>query len=89
MMRTLPDHGLPLVQLKGTAPGPGRRVAKPQWPVGGWELMQIAAIQQAIQAFEEVIADLDAELEAAAEGRWLRLTSGRLPNGKVVGHQHP
>jgi hypothetical protein len=28
--------------------------------------MQIAAIQQAIQAFEDVIADLDAELEAAA-----------------------
>ena len=34
--------------------------------VGGWELMQIAAIQQAISAFEDVIADLDAELEAAA-----------------------
>jgi hypothetical protein len=28
--------------------------------------MQIAAIQQAIQAFEDVIADLDAEMEAAA-----------------------
>ena len=35
-------------------------------PVGGWELIQIAAIQQAISAFEDVIADLDAELEAAA-----------------------
>ena len=35
-------------------------------PVSGWELMQIAAVQQAISAFEEVIADLDAELEAAA-----------------------
>ena len=34
--------------------------------VGGWELIQIAAIQQAISAFEDVIADLDAELEAAA-----------------------
>jgi hypothetical protein len=32
-------------------------------PVGGWELMQIAAVQQAISAFEEVIADLDAEAE--------------------------
>jgi hypothetical protein len=29
-------------------------------------LMQIATIQQAISAFEEVIADLDAEMEAAA-----------------------
>ena len=35
-------------------------------PVSGWELMQIAAVQQAISAFEEVIADLDAELEAEA-----------------------
>jgi hypothetical protein len=35
-------------------------------PVSGWELMQIAAVQQAISAFEDVIADLDAELEAAA-----------------------
>jgi hypothetical protein len=28
--------------------------------------MQIAAVQQAISAFEDVIADLDAEMEAAA-----------------------
>jgi hypothetical protein len=35
-------------------------------PIGGWELMQIAAVQQAISAFEDVIADLDAEMEAAA-----------------------
>lgn len=35
-------------------------------PVGSWELMQIAAIQTAILAFEEVIADLDAELEMEA-----------------------
>ena len=31
-----------------------------------WELMQIAAIQQAISAFEDVIADLDAEMEMEA-----------------------
>ena len=35
-------------------------------PVSSWELMQIAAVQQAISAFEDVIADLDAEMEAAA-----------------------
>jgi hypothetical protein len=29
-------------------------------------LIQIAAVQQAISAFEDVISDLDAELEAAA-----------------------
>ena len=35
-------------------------------PVSSWELMQIAAIQQAISAFEDVIADLDAEMEMEA-----------------------
>ena len=35
-------------------------------PVSGWELMQIAAVQQAISAFEEVISDLDAEMESVA-----------------------
>ena len=35
-------------------------------PVSGWELMQIAAVQQAISAFEDVIADLDAEMEMEA-----------------------
>ena len=35
-------------------------------PVSGWELMQIAAVQQTISAFEDVIADLDAEMEAEA-----------------------
>jgi len=35
-------------------------------PISGWELMQIAAVQQAISAFEEVIADLDAEAEMGA-----------------------
>ena len=40
-------------------------------PVSSWELMQIAAIQQAISAFEDVIADLDAE---AGNGIRSRLT---------------
>ncbi len=35
-------------------------------PVNSWELMQIAAVQQAISAFEDVIADLDAEAEMEA-----------------------
>lgn len=35
-------------------------------PVSGWELMQIAAVQQAISAFEDVISDLDAEMELEA-----------------------
>ena len=66
MMRTLPDHGLPLVQLKEQRRDLVVALQNRNGPVSGWELMQIAAIQQAIQAFEDVIADLDAEMEAAA-----------------------
>ena len=65
-MRNLPDHGLPLVQLKEQRRDLVVALQNRNGPVRGWELMQIAAIQQAIQAFEDVIADLDAELEAAA-----------------------
>jgi hypothetical protein len=65
-MGYLPDHGLPLVQLKEQRRDLVVALQNRNGPVSGWELMQIAAIQQAIQAFEDVIADLDAELEAAA-----------------------
>ena len=66
MMRSLPDHGLPLVQLKEQRRDLVVALQNRNGPVNGWELMQIAAIQQAISAFEDVIADLDAEMEAAA-----------------------
>jgi hypothetical protein len=66
MMRYLPDHGLPLVQLKEQRRDLIVALQNRNGPVNGWELMQIATIQQAISAFEEVIADLDAEMEAAA-----------------------
>jgi hypothetical protein len=66
-MGNLPDHGLPLVQLKEQRRDLVVALQNRSGPVTGWELMQIAAIQQAIQAFAEVIADLDAEeMEAAA-----------------------
>jgi hypothetical protein len=68
-MGILPDHGLPLVQLKEQRRDLVVALQNRNGPVSGWELMQIAAIQQAIQAFEDVIADLDAEdaeMEAAA-----------------------
>src|SRR3954465_12969001 len=65
MMRHLPDHGLPLVQLKEQRRDLIVALQNRRGPVSGWELMQIAAVQQAISAFEDVIADLDAELEAA------------------------
>jgi hypothetical protein len=65
-MRNLPDHGLPLVQLKEQRRDLIVALQNRNGPVSSWELMQIAAVQQAISAFEDVIADLDAELEAAA-----------------------
>jgi hypothetical protein len=65
MMRSLADHGLPLVQLKEM-----RRdmvvALQRKTPVAFEDLMRIAAVQAAISAFEDVISDLDAETEAAA-----------------------
>jgi hypothetical protein len=65
-MGYLPDHGLPLVQLKEQRRDLVVALQNRNGPVSGWELIQIAAVQQAISAFEDVIADLDAEMEAAA-----------------------
>src|SRR5258705_13718834 len=66
IMRHLPDHGLPLIQLKEQRRDLVVALQNRHSPVSAWELMQIAAVQQAISAFEDVIADLDAEMEAAA-----------------------
>jgi hypothetical protein len=66
MMKSLADHGLPLVQLKEQRRDLVVALQKRSGPINGWELMQIAAVQQTISAFEDVIADLDAEMEAAA-----------------------
>ncbi len=68
-MRYLPDHGLPLVQLKEQRRDLVVALQNRNGPVNGWELIQIAAVQQAISAFEDVIADLDAEMEAEAASR--------------------
>jgi hypothetical protein len=65
-MRYLPDHGLPLVQLKEQRRDLVVAMQNRNGPVSGSELMLIAAVQQAISAFEDVIADLDAEMEAEA-----------------------
>jgi hypothetical protein len=65
-MRYLPDHGLPLVQLKEQRRDLVVALQNRNGPVSGSELMLIAAVQQAISAFEDVIADLDAEMEAEA-----------------------
>lgn len=66
MLRDLPDHGLPLVQLKELRRDMVVALQKRKGAVSTEELMRIASVQAAISAFEDVIADLDAELEAAA-----------------------
>jgi hypothetical protein len=66
MMRYFSDHGLPLVQLKEQRRDLVVALQNRNGPLTSDELMQIAAVQQAISACEEVIADLDAELEVAA-----------------------
>ena len=71
MLRDLSDHGLPLVQLKEQRRELIVAFQNRTGPVSGWELMQIAAIQQAISAFEDVIADLDAETEIVPQAPML------------------
>ncbi|MCO5129156.1 MAG: hypothetical protein M9932_01150 [Xanthobacteraceae bacterium] len=66
MLKDLPDHGLPLVQLKELRRDLVVALQKCRGAVTMDELMRIAAVQAAISAFEDVISDLDAELEAAA-----------------------
>jgi hypothetical protein len=66
MMKYLPDHGLPLVQLKELRRDMAVALQKHSGPVVFEERMRIAAVQAAISAFEDVISDLDAEVEAAA-----------------------
>jgi hypothetical protein len=66
MMKYLPDHGLPLVQLKELRRDMVVALQKHSGPVVFEELKRIAAVQAAISAFEDVISDLDAEVEAAA-----------------------
>ena len=59
----LQDHGLPLVQLKEQRRDMVVALQKCNRPLTVEELSAIAAIQQTISAFEDVIADLDAELD--------------------------
>jgi hypothetical protein len=77
-MSHIPDHGLPLVQLKEQRRELVVALQRHVGPISGWQLLQIATVQQAISAFEEVIFDLDAGTEtsimddAEANIVWLR-----------------
>ena len=65
-MDLLVDHGLPLVQLREQRRDLIVSLQRTRGPISGWQLMQIAALQQVIRACEEVLDDLDAEAEASA-----------------------
>ncbi len=65
-MDLLIDHGLPLVQLREQRRDLIVSLQRTSSPISGWQLMQIAAIQQALEACEEVIVDLDAEAQVIA-----------------------
>jgi hypothetical protein len=57
------NHGLPLVQLKERRRDLVIALRNRKTPPAEHELMEIACVQQAISAAEEVIPDLDAEIE--------------------------
>jgi len=65
-MNHLVDHGLPLVQLREQRRDLIVSLQRTLGPISGWQLMQIASLQQAITACEEVLVDLDAEAGAGA-----------------------
>ena len=62
LMRYLPDHGLPLAQLKERRREMVVALQNRIGPIGDDEFQKSAALQQTIFAFEDVIAGLDAEL---------------------------
>jgi hypothetical protein len=63
MLAYFPDHSLPLVQLKERRRDLVIALRNRKRPPAKHELMEIAWVQQAISAVEEVIADLDAGIE--------------------------
>ncbi|MBR0688614.1 hypothetical protein JQ612_12050 [Bradyrhizobium manausense] len=64
-MQYPPDHGLPLVQLKERRREMVVALQNRVGAISDDELRQIADIQQAISAFEDVIADIDCEQNEA------------------------
>jgi len=72
-----PDHGLPLVQLKERRRELVIALRRRPDPPTAHELMEIAAIQHAISAFEDVIVDLDAASDTQSPGSTLFLVTDR------------
>jgi hypothetical protein len=72
-----PDHGLPLVQLKEKRRDLVIALRNRRESPTVRELMEIATVQHAISACEDVIADLDAELEADSHSTKVPFVAGR------------
>lgn len=66
MVMTLVDHRLPLIRLKEMRREMVLALGENKNTIDAATLHEIASIQQAIAAAEEVIADIDAELERDA-----------------------
>jgi hypothetical protein len=64
-MQYPPDHALPLVQLKERRREMVVALQNRAGQIDDNELRQLAIIQQAIAAIEDVIADLDCEADEA------------------------
>lgn len=69
MSALLEDHRLPLVQLKERRRDLIVGLMGRQGPLSKQQIAEIAAIQTAIAAIEEVLDDLDAEAEVASRDR--------------------
>jgi hypothetical protein len=63
MPALLKDHGLPLIQLKERRRDLIVALMGRHGPVSEQQILEIAAIQSAIAAFEAVLDDLDADAE--------------------------
>jgi hypothetical protein len=72
-----PDHGLPLVQLKERRRELVLAYRGQSNPPTAHELMEIAAIQHAISAFEDVIVDLDAASDTQSPNSRISLVANR------------
>jgi hypothetical protein len=66
-MVTLIDHHLPLIRLKEMRRDLVLALGRNKNGIDPVKLLEIASVQQAIAAAEEVIADIDAELERDSE----------------------
>jgi len=79
----LVDHGLPLVQLREQRRDLVVALRGQTGPLSKQQILEMAAIQQAIAAIEAVMVDLEAESETVVKQkrRSLRVVEGQVYDG--------